>query len=150
MTRITSAAIFLLSDWNSNKCSSEEETQTQHFLVKAYVQQILLTPINRSVGSDPVSSFSLKIDNEVDDEEWTPNLRFDSSKPVWDDDESDDGRKWGGHSWQDKPGVNYPRRYKTSLRISEYPSAGRSPKTYAHAVIIQGIQIKHCKLLFTL
>ena len=31
-----------------------------------------------------------QINNNTDDEEWTPNLPFDSNKPMWNDKESED------------------------------------------------------------
>ena len=31
-----------------------------------------------------------RIDNDAEDEEWMPNLLFDSNKPMWNDEESED------------------------------------------------------------
>ena len=31
-----------------------------------------------------------RINNDADGEDWTPNLQFDSNKPMWNDEESED------------------------------------------------------------
>ena len=38
----------------------------------------------------PLVSPDPRIDNDADDEEWMPNLLFDSNKPMWNDEESED------------------------------------------------------------
>ena len=59
-----------------------------------------------------------QINNNTDDEEWTPNLPFDSNKPVWNDKESEDNiDSENEEDFLDKiveeemPGVN-PRKYR--------------------------------------
>ena len=75
-----------------------------------------------SCGSDtavpPVSS-DPRIDNDADDEEWMPNLPFDSNKLMWNDEESEHDIQFDSENEEDfldkiveeKPGVN-PRKYK--------------------------------------
>ena len=58
-----------------------------------------------------------QIDKDADDEEWTPNMQFDSNKPAWDGDESED--EIGSENEEDfldqledaNPGVN-PGKYR--------------------------------------
>ena len=59
-----------------------------------------------------------RIDNDADDEEWTPNLPFDSNKPMWNDEESEDDIDSENEEdfldkivEEEKPGVN-PRKYR--------------------------------------
>ena len=40
--------------------------------------------MNESLLPDP------QTDNDVNNEEWTPNVQFDSSKLIWDDEELED------------------------------------------------------------
>ena len=75
-----------------------------------------------SCGSDtavpPVSS-DPRIDNDADDEEWMPNLPFDSNTPMWNDEESEDDIQLDSENEEDfldkiveeKPGVNL-RKYR--------------------------------------
>jgi len=58
------------------------------------------------------------INNDADDEEWTPNLPFNSNKPMWNDEESEgDIDSKNEEDFLDKiveeenPGVN-PRKYR--------------------------------------
>ena len=59
-----------------------------------------------------------RINNDADDEEWMPNLPFNSNKPMWNDDESEgDIDSKNEEDFLDKiveeenPGVN-PRKYR--------------------------------------
>jgi hypothetical protein len=59
------------------------------------------------------------IDNDVDDEEWVPNMQFDSSRPVCDGEESDgdidseDEEDFLDKIEETRPGVN-PRKYRNN------------------------------------
>jgi len=77
---------------------------------QCHVLQTLLHP--RCCGlPDP------RIDNDADDEEWMPNLPFDSNKPMWNDEESEDDidseneEDFLDKVVEEKPGVN-PRKYR--------------------------------------
>ena len=81
-----------------------------------------MTNVLMSCGSDtavpPVSSDPW-INNDADDEEWMPNLPFDSNKLMWNDEESEDDIQFDSENEEDfldkiveeKPGVNL-RKYR--------------------------------------
>ena len=66
----------------------------------------------------PLVSPDPQINNNTDDEEWTPNLPFDSNKPMWNDEESEDDIDSKNEEdfldkivEEEKPGVNL-RKYR--------------------------------------
>jgi len=82
-------------------------------------RQILLiqTSCTLDTAAPPVSP-DPRINNDADDEEWTPNLPFNSNKPMWNDEESEGDIDSKNEEdfldkivEEEKPGVN-PRKYR--------------------------------------
>jgi hypothetical protein len=65
-----------------------------------------------------------QIDNDVNDKEWTPNVQFDSSKLIWDDEaseddiESKDEEDFPDKIEEEKPGLNHRKYRNKGLHVA--------------------------------